>query len=310
MSINASPKQLRAFVAVARLGGFSRAAPRLFLTQSAVTTAVRELEAGLGAPLFDRTTRSVELTRFGADFLPVAERLLQDFDAAMEHAHLAAKGERGILRIAAGLSMITTFLPQVLVAFAEQYPHVQVHLRDDNGDGINHRVERSDAELGLSGKFGDNPELVFEPLFEDRFGAVCHRDYPLARAKAVTWRDLAHHRYIASSSDTTVHAALARSVGDSAFFRQPLYEASSLTTLESLLEAKLGFSVLTALAASHNPQRNLVYIPLVKPMVKRQVCLISREGRHLSPPAAAFRAQLLAVVRRLPATPGIRLLGR
>lgn len=309
--MNATLKQLRAFVAVARHGGFSRAAPKLFVTQSAITTAVRELEASLGAPLFERTTRQVELTTLGQDFLPTAERLLQDCDAAWHDARGAATGQRGHVRIAAGLSMLTTFLPRVIIAFSERYPNIKIHLRDDNGDGINRRVEFNEVDFGLSGKYGDSPDLAFEPILEDSFGMVCRRDYPLATQKpAPRWADLARYRYISSSSDTTVHSTLARAVGDARFFQQAIYEASSLTTLESLLEAGLGFSVLTALAASHNPQRNLVFHPLRSPKVTRQICIITRVGRQLSPAAGAFRDILLQHVFSMDLPLGVRLLRR
>jgi DNA-binding transcriptional LysR family regulator len=305
--INTSLRQLRAFVAVAQYGGFSRAAPTLFLTQSALTSAVRELESALGAPLFDRTTRQVELTAFGQDFLPTAQRLLQDMDVAWEDARAAARGEKGHVRIAAGLSMVTTFLPPAIVQFSARFPHVKVHVRDDNGDGINRRVERAEVDIGLSGKFGDNPALAFEPLFVDAFGIVCHRQHPLATQRPRPgWKDLTAHRYIASSQDTTVHSTLARAMGDADFFLRPMYEASSLTALESLLEAGLGFAVLTALAASHNPQRNLVFIRLSRPAVTREVCLITRAGRHLSPAAAAFRDILLGHIARCELPGGTR----
>jgi DNA-binding transcriptional LysR family regulator len=309
--MNVTLRQLRAFAAVARHGGFTRAAPALFVSQSALTGTVRQLEGEIGLSLFERTTRQVTLTRAGRDFLPVAERLLQDFDSAMSDIRGVAEGRRGHVRVAAGLSVVTTFLMPAVARFSERYPNIKVHLRDDNGDGINRRVKRGEVDLGISGKFGDDPELEFLPLLEDRFGAVFRADHPLAKhRRGLAWRDLASHRYIESSPDTTVHATLAASVGQERFFGRALYEASSLTSLESLLEQGLGFTVFTALAASHNPSGTLCFKPLSQPTLVRRIGLITRRGRQLAPAALAMREQLLAAVRAMELPKGVRRLAK
>jgi DNA-binding transcriptional LysR family regulator len=94
--MNANLAQLRVFVAVARLGNFTRAAERLRLSQPSLSLHVRRLEQELGVRLLDRPTRSVALTRAGDDFLPIAERLLDDFQSAIASvADLAARRRGG-----------------------------------------------------------------------------------------------------------------------------------------------------------------------------------------------------------------------
>jgi DNA-binding transcriptional LysR family regulator len=93
--MNVDLHQLRIFVAVARLGNFTRAAERLSLSQPSLSLHVRQLEQDLQVRLFDRSTRSVALTRAGDDFLPIAERLLDDFQSAVAAVtDLAARSAR------------------------------------------------------------------------------------------------------------------------------------------------------------------------------------------------------------------------
>src|SRR5258707_4649003 len=98
--MNINLHQLRIFVAVARLGNFTRAAERLHLSQPSLSLHIRQLEADLGVRLFDRSTRSVALTSAGADFLPGAERLLEDFEATVGAVADLAARRRGRVAVA------------------------------------------------------------------------------------------------------------------------------------------------------------------------------------------------------------------
>jgi DNA-binding transcriptional LysR family regulator len=88
--MNITLRQLKAFQLTARYRSFSRAAEQLFITQSGMSVMVRELESQLGFPLFERTTRRVNLTEFGSRFLPVADRCLLDLEAAAINIRRAA----------------------------------------------------------------------------------------------------------------------------------------------------------------------------------------------------------------------------
>src|SRR6267142_963876 len=91
--MNITSRQLKAFVLTARHGSFSRAAERLFITQSGMSVLVRELEAQLGFRLFDRTTRRVTLTEFGTRFLPIADRSIVELESAASSIGRSARSE-------------------------------------------------------------------------------------------------------------------------------------------------------------------------------------------------------------------------
>ena len=99
--INLTLRQLRAFVAVATLRGFTAAGNQLHLSQSALSGLVKELEDGLGVRLLDRNTREVSLTQAGAEFLPLARRVLTDVHDAVAGMSDIKHQRRGIVRVAA-----------------------------------------------------------------------------------------------------------------------------------------------------------------------------------------------------------------
>src|SRR4051794_23553526 len=127
MDINV--RQLRSFVAVARLRSFTQAASALHVSQPTLTVQIKRLEASLGLKLFDRNPRSVALTRMGRELLPALERTLQDLDSVLSDARGDASEQRGVVRIAALPSFAAGVLPDVIGRFRAQHPGVTFALK-------------------------------------------------------------------------------------------------------------------------------------------------------------------------------------
>ena len=120
------PTLLRAFVAVAQTGGFTRAAQRLHLTQSAISHQMRRLEEQIGRPLMHRTTRSVTLTDDGAEFLRHAEQVLASLDTLARR--FAPSPMTGVVRFGVPENFLGDRLPQLLCRFARAYPSVRLEV--------------------------------------------------------------------------------------------------------------------------------------------------------------------------------------
>src|SRR5688500_18016150 len=128
--MNLSMRQMRAFLHVARIGNFTRAAEQAHMTQAGLSTLVREMERQLGVRLFDRTTRMVGLTAAGRRLLPVVERVLGELDEVT--GRLGAEGDeaRQTLRVAATPLVSSNLLPQVFARFRESHPRIRLRLFD------------------------------------------------------------------------------------------------------------------------------------------------------------------------------------
>jgi DNA-binding transcriptional LysR family regulator len=296
--MNVTLKHLRVFVEVAHQGSFTRAAERLSLSQPALTIAIGQFEETLGVRLFDRTTRRVTLTGDGEDFLATAERLLEDFDAAIADMRDLAERRRGRVGIAALPSVAVRLLPQVVASFSEAYPGVRIHLHDANAKGVQRRVQRKEVDFGIGSLWEPDPELEFQPLLRDPFVMVCRAGHPLARGKgALPWRRLAGHDFIGMGRDTGIRPLLRATQGLPEDIHAPKYEVSSVAALEGMLEAGLGLTALPLLAVPVSRPRKLVSRRLVEPVVEREIGLITRRGRSLSPAAEQMRDMLLDSLR-------------
>src|ERR671916_752496 len=120
---------LRYFVAVAEELHFTRAAERMYIAQPALSEQIKRLEGELGVELLRRTTRRVELTAAGEEFLARARRILQEADEALAEATRAARGETGSIRVATGATAGLELVPEVLRTFRAERPQVRVDLR-------------------------------------------------------------------------------------------------------------------------------------------------------------------------------------
>lgn len=284
-------RHLQAFIEVARCGSFTRAAEHLHLTQSALTATVKQLELDAGLMLFDRTTRRVDLSAEGERFLPVAQRLLSDFSTALDDLRARAELQEGRVSLAGSPSVITRLIPSALLEFRRQYPLIQIDIRDESAGSLERRVLNNEVDFAIAGNHSQHPELNYAPLICDRYGLVVPSDHPLAAAPILSWDQLPDDGLMLLSDDTGIRAQLTR-FSNSGHIPISLdnvqIEVSNPAGMAALISQGLGFSLLPALAADTHSFADLSFIPLAQPLIEREICLITRRGRALSPAAAAL----------------------
>jgi DNA-binding transcriptional LysR family regulator len=183
-------RQMEYVVAVAEEGGFSAAARRLHVVQSAVSGTVRTLEHELGAQLFLRTTHRVSLTSEGEAFVPAARAALQAADQARAAVDLVRGELRGEVRIGV-MQGLYTGLPQALARFRQEHPAVVVRLRQAQADQIPHALREGTLDLAVVAL--DRPQhrgLATRLLAEEEIALITApnralpTDRPLALAEA------------------------------------------------------------------------------------------------------------------------------
>lgn len=299
--MNVSLRQMRAFVQVARSGGFTAAAAELHLTQSATSALVKELEAQLGLALLDRTTRSVALTAAGAEFLARCERILDDVATAVSDARGLRDKRRGRVLIAASPLAAATYLPGAIAAFAQRHPEVSVELRDMLTEGIVAQVHSGAVELGVGSFLQGTGEVQVETLFEDRFGAVLPSGHALAARRRLRWRDVAEVPRVALSEGSASRPLIAHTFATLGLEpAPPRFEVGYMGTAVALVEAGLGVGILPERAVMLVHGSASTWRLLHEPVVTQASTLIMRRGRSLSPAAQAFAGFLAQFVRQPP----------
>ncbi len=299
LSKSISLRHIRAFIEVAEQGRFTAAANILAISQPALTTTINQLEDLLEVQLFLRTTRRVELTDIGKDFLPAAKSIVIDFDREIKAVHEAGKRSVSLVKVAVLPSLAMSIIPNALKLFAEEQPGVKVNIRDDNSKGIHQQVLLNESDFGITNIWEDNDQLEFTPLFEDRIGLVCHRDHPLAQSKSgIDWEKLEAHSFIGMSDDTGVSTLLHATPNLPDCVLTPEYEVLTMVALANLVHTKLAISALPALAMPRLVNPPLKFLKLHKPTVWRQVHIVTRKNSKLSTAAQLLRIFLQKILSK------------
>ena len=297
---NISLKQMRAFVAVARTGSFTRAAEQLFITQSALSALVRNLESELELRLIDRTTRRLELTEAGRELLQSLEQLLDDLDRMTSDLRDVKAIRRGRVRIGATPLLAASFLPVAIRAFRERYPEVTVRVMDDPTPQLLEALRAGDVDLVLATLDAQHADLATQVVLSDTLVLACHPSHRFASRPPVAWPDLASEPLIMMRKGSGLRAITDQALG-AALGRHPApaQEVNHVSTALAMVGAQMGLAVLPAYAVRFQGGAQVHAVALVEPTVERHVLLASVKQRTLSAAAAAMQEHLLQFAKSM-----------
>lgn len=249
-------KQLQYFLALTETGHFGRAAERCFVSQSAFSNAIRELENGLGAELVDRTNRNVTITATGQEVAVQAQLVIRDVEALVESARGPAEPLSGELRLGVIPTIAPFVLPATLPRLRKHYPDLELLLAEDQTERIYQRLMAGELDvllLALPWEMRGVEELA---LYRDRFCLAC-RD----GTKRV---DPENYRFTRLDTESILlledghclrdHALAACRIRGSEKVRR--FGASSLLTLIEMVDADLGITFLPEMAQGSTLLRN------------------------------------------------------
>ncbi|AVS91288.1 LysR family transcriptional regulator [Paracidovorax avenae] len=294
-----SSRHIDAFLALAQERSFTRAAGLCHLSQPAFSALVRSLEEGLGLRLFDRSTRHVELTPEGLQFLESARRLRAEIDSAIGMARDAAQLRRGRVSLALLPSLAAGWLPGILAGFRADHPRIELDIADVLSEPCIERVASGRADFALAAIRADTPSLRAEPFCSDGFHLVCRADHPLAKRRpraGLQVQDLAPWPFVHLARTSSVRQYLEAAIHPHAM--NTLMEVEQLATVMGMVRAGIGISVVPTLTLFHFSQPGLVTRPLSLPALTRQIFLVRRRDRELS---VAARELYRRVMERRPA---------
>lgn len=283
-----SVRQLRAFVAVYHSGQLSSAAVALSLTQPAVSVLLRELEDRLGVRLFDRTTRSLQRTEAANEAIGHAERVLAELDALGTGMAELAAGRRGRVRIAATSTIAQTLMPKALRRYLDLHPGVKVAIEDCAPGQFVEKVLGEQVDFGVGTLQARTPGLDQRVFLHDHLAVVADRDLRLPGTDRITWHQLADHPLITVKPGYGVRSSIDVAAASAGVRLDIAYEVTLLTTALAMAASGLGPALLPASILAHADHERLVARRLIRPTVARNISVVTRQGRSLSPAAQAF----------------------
>ncbi|MAB98505.1 MAG: LysR family transcriptional regulator [Pseudomonadaceae bacterium] len=288
-------KQLRAFLAVAQSLSFAQACERLHLSQSALSLTIKALEDGLGGRLFSRTTRNVNLTPEGEALLPMARRLLADWENAEEQLRQRFTLQQGRVTLAAMPSFACNLLPDVLMNFRARYPNVNVTVNDVINEQVIAMVRDREVELGIAFEPDGDTSLQFTALYRDRFIAVVGTDSPLSAQHTVSWPTLLQQPFITLQRPSAVRVMLEQHLARHAMQLPVVFESHQLATVGRMVASGLGVSAVPALCRQQMRELGAHCLELEAPIVERNIGILTKPDNQLSVSAQALFDSLRAM---------------
>jgi DNA-binding transcriptional LysR family regulator len=297
-------RQLRYLVALADEGNFTRAARREHVAQPALSQQIRRLEAELGLPLVDRTTRRASLTEAGEILVERARRALAEIQAGEAELQELAGVRSGRVAIGAMQTLGPFDLPLLLALYHRRYPEVELAVYEGASEELARRL-RSDeldvAFLSVTRRI-KGEGLKFKRLATEEVVAVLPHDHPLASRKRVRLEELAEERFIAFREGAMLRSLLVDAAHEAGFEPRIAFESNEVGRIRRMVARGLGVSLLPLTEVADS--RSVAYLRLVEPPLSRDVTLVWRADRRHGPAAREFlemaqRAEELGTTRGL-----------
>jgi DNA-binding transcriptional LysR family regulator len=281
--------QVEAFVQVAQLRSFSKAADALFLTQPSVTARIQSLERDLGEALFERNGRGVRLTEMGATFLPYARRALK----ALQEGRDALEGMRnldiGTLKLGSALTVSTYVLPKILKQYCSLYPGVEVTVQTGRSEQVLQMVLNDEVHCALE-RTVHHPEIVTIPLYEDDLVLVAAPEHRFAKAGVAKIEDVGREPLILFDRGSSYNQLIQGVFRQHGIVPHTLMELDTIEATKKMVEEGLGIALLPKVSTEREfAQKILSPIGVSDAQLpRRQISLIFRKNRKHTRAVHAF----------------------
>jgi len=278
-------RQLEVFVATARAGSTRAAAERVARSQSAASAALAELEAAVGAPLFDRIGRRLVLNENGRALLPRAAAMLDD---ATELQHLFS-GEHAVpLRVAASFTIGEYLLPERVAQWKAEHPGSHLRMRVSNTDDVIDAVARHEADIGFVEGARTHPDLLMRPWLSDELVVFAAPAHPLA-SRRVSVEQLRSASWVVREPGSGTREATDRWLLEHLGTVDIAYELGSTEAIKRLVGFGAGIGCVSRYAVAQAFDEGwLVPLRTQLPKAVRRLATVVHRGRPLGAGAAAF----------------------
>lgn len=296
--MNITLKQLRAFCAVYELRSFTQAAKVLHLTQSAVSKLCAELEREFGLPLFERSTRHIEVCDGASVLYAHANEILGSLRSAERSLSNLLALESGSLNIAASPMMMVGLIGKVVADFHRRYPRVKLNLLELSTDQTIESVLNGHADIGLVSAEVQEERLSTEVVYSDLMYVVCPPGHELLAKKRLLWPDLVKYPHIVLHNVYSVRRLVDRILAEHDLACSAVIQAGLLTSVLALVKDGLGITIVPGYVCELAAQFGLVTKRIEgKTDYYHPISMVLRKPAKHSIAAQVFQGQLLEYLR-------------
>jgi LysR family hydrogen peroxide-inducible transcriptional activator len=280
--------QLRYVVAVAHAGNFSRAAEQCHVSQPSLSQQIQKLEEELGERLFDRMKREVKLTPHGESFLRRAVRVLEEVDTAKREAKDATDLLRGTVTLGVLPTIAPYLLPEAITEYLEKYPRVEIVVQEDTTAHLLKLLVACEIDFALASQPIRDARLEVRELFSEELLLALPADHPLTRKRTVSASDLEGEALIVMKEGHCLGDQVLNFCDRSDLHPNISFRSAQLETIQSLVCAEMGLSLIPAMAAKPGQRSVPQYRSFSSPRPTRKIVAAWPKQRLPGRAAAEF----------------------
>lgn len=279
-------RHINYFLAVAKHKNFTKAAASLYVSQPALSQQIKQLEETLGAPLFDRSGRSVKLTDAGEVYARYAHRALQDLEEGKRAIHDVQNLSRGSLRVAITPTFTTYFIGPLVNAFHQHYPNITLSMEEMSQERMENRLLDDEFDVGIAFEGNHSADIHAQTLLQETLALVVNKHHALASKHRIDLSTLNEQSLVLLSNEFATREQIERHCRQHKVQPNVLMEANSLSAvIEIVRHTQLATLFPSNIASKHE---ELVAITLAPSLLKRTAVLLQRQDAYQSAATAAF----------------------
>ncbi|MDR2487570.1 MAG: LysR family transcriptional regulator [Clostridiales Family XIII bacterium] len=288
-------RQLHYFIVVAEVKSFARASEKLYLSQQAISKAIRNLEDELDCVLFERTKAGLSLTYHGKALLEKAARIVSMAEDTISELGPARHTSKKIIRFGIPFRVFEEFDADLFFSFQRQHPDWALRITESTDSAIENMVFRGRLDIGCIGAKGDISSFDFYPVKKSPTYIAVHRDNPLSKRRGVALQDLQREIFIVGNRDYNAQSELLRALERVGFVPQIGYEISNIIWVRRLLDMNSGIFPCPGVPPLLQDDPNLVFLPIEDDPFIYDSYIITKKQCALSCQAEAFKRHLIQI---------------
>lgn len=275
-------------------------ANELGLTTSGVSRSIQALEVDLGCRLFQRTSRSISLTRAGLDFAGSATRILEEMASARNKLRSCTDWNKGELRIAASISVCQYLLPPVLREFRESFPGLTIHIEPTTAQSALARISKQEIDLGVFVEPTLHDDALFVEIAVDELHFLLNPIHSWALKRKVIRSEIPTQKFVLPGRNSQTHALIASYFQAEGVRVSPFVEIDNAEAIKQFVQLDLGVGLLPKwIAKTELANGSLALLPLGRRRLKRRWGILHSRSKELSCSESLFIDLCKSVAREL-----------
>lgn len=279
-------RQMRYFLEICRQMSFSKAAKSLYISQQALSKSIKNLEVELGVPLFDRTNAGIRLTVYGKYLEKKARQILEDLESVCGHMAQMKNSQQGEVQVAVSFGVISSFPPDWLSRFQQDYPNIAVTVREYPDRMCEQMVSSEQADLGFTIAPVDEAQFRSRVLIKDTMCLLIHEKNPLSRKASISFEELQNERFVLVNQEFKLYHNFVDRCRHAGFEPNIYCSTMEMILVQKLSMANQGIGVSVSFICDN--LSGVRSVPFSDPTCTWEVCMITKRNVSVSYAAQLF----------------------